>query len=106
MKIGKIKPAHLISFYNNLAETGIRLDSRYKLIDPATPIPDDIDKRVRDRLAEGLATRKDAAVKVSAAIGQPLDKLFIPAGPPRPLSDKTIKNYHSLLSTIFSAAVQ
>ena len=57
MRIGKIKPAHLISFYNNLTETGIRLDNRFKLIDPATPIPESIDKRVRDRLADGLATR-------------------------------------------------
>lgn len=106
MWIGKIKPAHLVSFYNNLAENGIRLDSKFKLIDTATPIPEIISKHVRDRLASGLATRKDAAVRVADSLNTPFKSLFIPAEGPRPLSDKTIKNYHELLSTIFTVAVQ
>lgn len=117
LKLDQIKPLHLIDFYDNLQEVGIREDTKYK----ATPdfkkaiesigkeLPEiaslcGISKRTLNGILSGDSTNK--AVEICAALKLKLDKVFVPSSKMKPLSNRTITHYHRILSTMLSDAVR
>lgn len=117
IKLRDLRPHHLVEFYNNLAEDGIRLDQRYVL---SADIQSTLKERhinksdfAREagicestlRLAfKGNHVTYNTASKISEAIGMPLDKLFESVSEGKKLSGGTIQYYHRLISVILSTA--
>ena len=117
IKVCKLQPHHLMEFYNNLGEDGIRLDTKY------TPCKD-----FKDILTDAGYTQKELSEKSGASLtairscinGSNVSKntadkiksvinhkdLFTVAEGKTKLSDKTIAEYHRLISSILTAAVQ
>ncbi len=119
IKLAKLQPHHLIEFYNNLAEGGVREDTKYM----ATEAFNAAVKRagysqislaeatglsrstVRQCCLQRNVSRKTAEV-TSAALGCNLPDLFEPVNGSGKLSGSTIVKYHRLLSSILTSAVQ
>jgi hypothetical protein len=107
MKIEKIQPQHLLSFYQNLAEIGIRTDTKYKTTGDLLAL---IKARKRSMKSisdesgisintvytavHGKNVEKETAEKISAALDEPLTALFAPVDPDRTLSGSTIHKHH------------
>ena len=123
LKIEQIKPLHLLDFYRNMQEVGIRKDTSYistpafkKLIsDKKIDLPKlAIAAKVSERTLKGILSGKatNTADKILKALNNEYklnvkhDKLFTPASEPKPLSNKTIQHYHRVLSVMFSDAVR
>lgn len=117
IKLQKLQPHHLIEFYNNLGEDGIRLDTKY------VPCKDfksrigsfcNTQKELSERSGVSLAAiracingqnvSKETARKLSEVMCS--DDLFTVAEGKTKLSDKTISEYHRLLSSVLTTAVQ
>ncbi len=117
MKISAIQPHHLMAFYDNLEESGIRQDIKY------TPLPEFSDLFHSAKLSkEGLAARAGIAAstvdnalkgnnirrlsaeRICAALGKDIGDLFA-AQEDKGLADTTILHYHRLISTILNTAV-
>lgn len=117
IKLSKLQPHHLMEFYNNLGEDGIRLDTKYK---PCNNFKDIItaagvtQKELSEKSGISLTSiracincqnvSKNTAENLSAALNK--DNIFTPAKGKSKLSDKTIAEYHRLLSSMLTAAVQ
>ena len=117
MKLNKIQPHHLQAFYNNLAEGGIRLDTKYKAIPGIKDVVSSCgytQKTLSEAANVGVSTiracyegktvSKATADKISAVLNN--KALFEPQETEKRLSDNTIAKYHRLLSSIFTTAVQ
>lgn len=118
MKLIDIRPQHLNSFYQNLGEPGIRAGggSAVARIDLAAWLKKH--KTTRAAIAEkagisaatvgaavrGESIREDKAAAISQAIGKKPEDVFTIEKNMEPLSDKTILEYHRLISTILSQA--
>ncbi|MGN0467991.1 MAG: tyrosine-type recombinase/integrase [Acutalibacteraceae bacterium] len=120
MRLDRIQPQHLLSFYNNLSDQSVRADKKYK------SCCDDLHALMKENKITyaGLAkayniseTTISNAVKkknvsektakaISKALNKPLEALFIPTDEGKALSNKTIHHYHELISSILSTAVQ
>ena len=118
LKVCQVKPSHLMAFYSNLEEQGVREDSAYT----ASPaLLELLPKGRRGQIAEaaGVSERTMAtlyrggnvsratAEKVASAVGMPLSKAFIEhtkAG--GRLNGNTVQHYHRMLSSVFTKAVQ
>ena len=113
LKVCQIKPSHLMAFYSNLEEQGVREDSAYTAV-PA--LLEQLPKGKRGQIAEaaGVSERTMAtlyrggnvsratAEKVASAAGLPLSKAFIEhskAG--GRLNGNTVQHYHRMLSSVF-----
>ncbi len=118
LKIGKITPAHLMKFYNNLAEEGIRKDTKYICtIDlKAAAIKKHKTKQAFSEAAgislytlnnaiNGQNVTQTSAEKICSALGISLQKAFKANSEKTTLSDKVLLHHHRLLSTIFQTAV-
>lgn len=114
-RIDSIQPTHLLEFYKNLSEGGIRDDYKYK-IKPNTSadIPEftekaskaDINPRTLKNILQGQPTKKAVAEKICKAIGLPLKKIFDVVDQDKKLSEMTIRHHHRLISAMFTSAVQ
>lgn len=118
MRLDEIRPAHLMAFYKNLDETGVRQDSTFV----ATPallkkLPRGQRAAVRkaagigEETARGLCNGKpvsrQTAEKVAAAAGMIFSKAFtehVRAG--GKLSRSTQQHYHRMLSSVFARTVK
>lgn len=119
MRIDRIQPHHLMAFYKNLQEQGIRADARY------TPIVDfksllkerkvtqqkmaalaEVSVQTIRSLNEGKNVAAESARKVAKTLGIPLDQLFKADAKRVMLSSDTVRYHHRLISTILSAAVK
>lgn len=117
MKLSAIQPHHLMAFYDNLEESGVRQDIKY------TPLPEFAELFQSERCTkEGLAKsagvaaatidsalkgnniRRVSAERISAALGKGIGELFA-AQEDKGLADTTILHYHRLISTILNTAV-
>ena len=117
IKLCKLQPHHLMEFYNNLSEDGIRFDTKY------TPCSDfkeilSASGYTQKMLSEksgvsltairscinGKNVSKNTADNISAVLNRK-DIFAVAEGKTR-LSDKTISEYHRLISSILTAAVQ
>lgn len=118
LKVCQIKPSHLMAFYSNLEEQGVREDSAYTAV-PALLEQLPKGKRGQIAAAAGVSERTMAtlyrggnvsratAEKVASAAGMPLSRAFIEhskAG--GRLNGNTVQHYHRMLSSVFTKAVQ
>lgn len=120
IRLDRLQPHHLLSFYNNLQEAGMREHIAYHF-------RNDFPERLRrlgltqadlarmSSLAEARLSRcilhgcglfLENAQRVADAAGLPLDEVFEPAKADGKLSNATIQRYHALLSSILSTAVE
>lgn len=119
LKLEKIQPHHLLSFYNNLSEKGIRLDTKYRcIVDLKATIKSNkltfkaiaekagISEQSITSAAKGQNVSAKTAQGISSALGVNVKKLFAPVDENKTLSGKTLQHYHRLISSIMSTAVQ
>ena len=117
IKLDKLQPPHLMQFYNNLAENGIREDMKHtakpelkQLIDTQKMELSKLALKagIKERTLTGILSGKTttAAENICKALDMKIDTLFIQASEPLPLSSRTILHHHRLISTILQTAVQ
>lgn len=119
MRLDRIQPQHLLSFYENLAEGGVRDDTKYKCnFDLGGYLQEHKLSKAAMQRQSGVAASnllsvirgnnctKQTAQSIANAIGKPLQDLFTPVDVSKPLSSKTILHHHRLISSILSTAVE
>lgn len=119
MRIDRIQPRHLLSFYENLAEGGVRADTKYKcLIDLDAYMKEHkLSKAAVSRsgntaesnilsVTKGNHCTRKTAEGIAEGLALPLREVFSPIGTDKPLSSKTILHYHRLISSILNTAVE
>jgi len=122
LKLEQIKPLHLLDFYSNLQESGIREDTKYiatpdfkELINSNKINSKELAAaaNMSERTLKGVLSGKSTttAYQITVALKKKFNtdvkfsKLFTPASPLKPLSNKTIQHYHRVLSVMFNDAV-
>ena len=118
MKLKDIKPHHLTEFYNNLGEIGVRKDIKYTPTDYAAELISKtgmtqaalsagvgIGKSCVYSCLHGKRVSADTARKLSDYFKEELDEMFT-ADEDKCLSGRTVKDHHTVLSSLFSTAVQ
>ena len=111
IKIARLQPVHVIEFYNNLAENGMRLDGKYTIKSTKRALLDkpevisSVDKRTIERLKNNQTSDIKGVSKIAAALNSPIDKIFDIVDNGKGLSSKSVSNYHGLLSTVLTTAV-
>ncbi len=119
MRLDKIQPQHILSFYQNLAESGIREDTKYKTTADLHALMKE-KKTSQQGIADatgisvgsvrsavrGHNVTKKTADAITDALGLPFKDLFEPVDHDKTLSGTTIHRYHELLSSIFNTAVR
>ncbi len=117
IKLCKLQPHHLLEFYNNLAEKGIREDKRCIPCDNFIDIlkQKELNKKELAKLAgvsvntiyaccNGKSIRKTSADKILSVLSE--KDLFITLNDNETLSNRSILGYHRFISSILTAAVQ
>lgn len=118
IRLDQLQPQHLLSFYGNLDEEDVRLDTTYK---SAVDFKDILRKRgttqatfckthgighgIVESLCAGKNISRRSADKICKALGLPMKKLFVPVSRGA-LSGKTKLHYHRFLSVMLETAVQ
>lgn len=114
-KLDSIQPTHLIEFYKNLGETGVRLDYTYKLKENVIfEITDfekkaaqaDINLRTLQKILQGKVTDREVAEKICSVLKKPINKVFDVVDKDKKLSPITIRHHHRLISAMMTTAVQ
>lgn len=119
IRLDKLQPHHLIAFYKNLDEEGIRHDGKYRC---AIDLDDwiksnELSRRkfaalagvcptVIDCAAQGKTISQRSAERVSEALGASMAKLFDASDKSTKLSRTTVAHHHRLISSILSTAVK
>ena len=119
IRLDALNKNHLEKFYANLAESGVRLDVRYRSIADFKKLlkKREITKRafaklagvsvyVLDSVTRGDNISVESAHKIADALELPLKKLFKPVGDKDTLSVTTILHHHRLISSMLSMAVK
>lgn len=119
MKLEKIQPQHLLSFYKNLAEEGIREDMKYKsncdlhalikakkLTFKAVADKAGIGERTISTAVKGVNVTAKTATSICKVLDEPIDKVFAVVDEGKTLSNSTIHHHHGLISSILATAVQ
>lgn len=118
LRLDKIQPHHLNSFYKNLAEEGARRKVSYSPVVDLKAIAKEkgltATRIARDQGVGASSIRaafkgnnvfKKTAVSICSALDLSLSKAFEAVGADVPLSTETIRHYHRFLSSVFSYAV-
>ena len=119
IRLDKIQPHHLMQFYNNLAENGVREDTRYQ---SAVDFKDllkrhgmtkrvfakqaNVSVYVLDSITRGDNISDTSAYKIARTLQRPLDDIFRPSEGKDTLSVSTILHHHRLISSMLSTAVK
>ena len=114
IKLAKLQPHHLVEFYNNLREGGLRLDTYYTatttLIEQFENISlQDIAKisglalKTVRSIQKGNRTRQEIAEKVCAVLDSNIKKLFT-CDDDKTLSTKSVREHHAIISSILTTA--
>ena len=119
IRLDKLQPHHLMQFYNNLAETGVREDTRYKsavdfkaLLKSRGMTKQEFAKQAKisvyvlDSVTRGDKISATSAHKIASTLKLPLDKVFRPAEGKDTLAVSTILHHHRLISSMLSTAVK
>lgn len=119
MKLEKIQPQHLLSFYKNLAEEGIREDIKYKACcDLHVLIKDkkltfgriaeiaDIGERTVSAAVNGQNVTEKTALAICGALSESIENVFTIVDEGKTLSSSTIHYYHNVISSMLTTAVQ
>lgn len=114
-KLNSLQPIHLIEFYKNLGEHGVRLDYVYKLKENVIEtMPDftekvsvaEVNPRTIKQVLQGRTTTKAVADKLCTALNKPIKKVFDVVDKEKKLSSLTISHHHKLISAMLTTAVQ
>ena len=118
MRLKDIKPFHLQEFYNNLGELGVRKDIKQIPNEYAVELIHKSDLTQKDiasgagislsaiqSILHGKNVSAETAQKFSDYFKAEIDEAFDPCED-KPLSGRTIKDHHTILSSLFSVAVQ
>ena len=118
LKVSKIKPAHVMAFYDNLEEKGVRRDSTYTATKALLNL---LPRGTRGELAKqagigqdtmrmvyaGKSVSRKTAEKVSAVVGLAFSKAFVEhTQKDGKLNNNTVIRYQAMLSSIFKKGVQ
>ena len=116
--LDKIQTVHLLSFYDNLREEGIRKDIKYKSKTDLTPIilkeygtkvefaeKSEIAIITLSNACKGKNVSQSTAEKISDALKLKINDIFEADAEKVCLSEKTIQHYHQLISSILQTAV-
>ena len=119
IRLDKLQPHHLMQFYNNLAETGVREDTRYQstvdfkaLLKSRGMTKREFAKQanlsvyVLDSMTRGNKVSATSAHKIASTLKLPLNKVFRPAEGKDTLAVSTILHHHRLISSMLSTAVK
>lgn len=119
MHLEKIQPQHLMAFYKNLAESGIRADTKYlckidlkvllkqrgmKKVDLSQKA--NVSLTTLSAINQGRNISGQCAKQICEVLGKKQDELFSAVGNDKALSNKTILHHHRLISSILNTAVQ
>lgn len=118
IKLADLRPQHLNSFYKNLAEPGIRLGSgsakakidlvewlkKNKITRGALAEKAGISAATVGVAVKGEQIKEEKAMAIATAMGKKVDEVFRLEKNMEPLADKTILEYHRLISTILAQA--
>lgn len=119
LKLRQIAPKHLLAFYSNLGEAGVKKAESFK----AKPELKKYVKRNKityEKVCElshlsyntvrttmnCLSVSGKTANAIASGLGIDLLKYFIPGNRRNVLSNKTIQYYHQIISSVLSSAVQ
>lgn len=119
MRLDRIQPTHLLTFYENLAEGGIRADTKYKcLVDLKQYISENKLSKAAFAKKCGLQATSlsgvinggncisETAKKICKGLDMPLQKAFEAVNTGKPLAAKTVLHHHRLISSMLSTAVE
>lgn len=119
IRLDRLQPHHLLEFYNNLAEEGVREDVKYRCVSDLRKMIKQSGQRMEDfakaagvsprtlrAAASGENVRRSSAQAISDALKTKLSALFEPADTKKTLSGSTIQHYHRYISSVLSTAVQ
>lgn len=116
----KLQPAHIIEFYNNLGEEGIRFDMRYRAKQELIDIIHNsgpkkgyssfaraagVNVDTISGICKGGKTIRAVVDKIAAYLEMDSKKLFEPVNDKEKLKSSSISHYHRLLSSMLSTAV-
>lgn len=118
LKLTEIRPQHLNSFYKNLSEAGVRENgttaaARGDLLDvlkkkgltrAAMAAAAGISASTVSLVCKGEKISLAKAEAIAKALNKKVDSIFIIERDKSPLSNKTITEYHRLISTILNQA--
>ena len=116
IKLSKLRPGHIQEFYSQLAQPGVREDSKYRARAAfVEAFPKGTRQALRQAagisertLSEAMAGRnvsKRTAEKIASAAGWAFTRAFICSGGDT-LSANSQRHYHLMLSSMFSTAVR
>ena len=119
IKLEELQPIHLLRFYDNLSEEGMRNDISYTAeIDIKALLKGNniTMQTFSEKASIGISTLRSVlngnsvtvltAQKISDTLNMPIDAIFTPTDKTRVLSSKTILHHHRLISSIMTTAVQ
>jgi integrase len=116
IKLNKLQPHHLAQFYNNLKESGVRLDRRYSLnetfVDFLQPqlkelaLNTGINVSTLKNIVRGNVTIHETAEKLRTELGIKQNKIFTEVTSQDGLNPKTILHHHRLISSILNKAIK
>lgn len=119
LRIDRIQPQHLLSFYENLSEGGIRQDTKYKCsinlveyLSKNNIKKSELSKKATvpastiTSIIQGNNVTHDTAQRLCKALKLSLKDAFTPVDINKPLSSKTVLHHHRLISSILSTAVE
>ncbi|OPX46328.1 tyrosine recombinase XerC [Ruminiclostridium hungatei] len=114
-----LKPDILLDFYNNLRESGIRLDFKFKikpdfekllekenLSSKELIIKSGINPRTLKNIISFNNTTKAVAERISKALNIKIEEIFDLIQSEQGLDEQTILHHHSLISSMFGKAVK
>ena len=117
--LDRLQPHHLLTFYDNLEEGGVRNDIKYQCtIDlkallrernmnksSFSPVAS-VSLAVLNSITQGRNIAQSSAENIAKALELPMTELFKPVDADSTLSSKTILHHHRLISSILATAVQ
>lgn len=119
IRLDRLQPHHLMAFYDNLAEEGIKQSGKYRcIIDLNATLQErkqskaslsrvsGVSLAVLTAIGQGKNIARESAEKISTALGMPITTIFEAVEPKGKLSEKTILHHHRLISSILQVAVQ
>jgi integrase len=119
IQLEKLRPNHLMEFYDNLEAEGVRRDIKYKATEKFSDIMKSqgltkvklaplagVSTGVLNSCTQGKNITEKSAKLISSALKIDMKKLFATNNTKTTLADKTVLHYHRLISSILSTAVK
>ena len=118
IKLQDLRPQHLNAFYKNLSEPGLRVGGgsatakidlakylkQHRISRAAIAEKAGISASTVGVAVKGEPVKAEKAAAISQALGKRTEELFTVQKDMNPLSDKTVLEYHRLISTILNQA--